>query len=176
VVPAAKVKDVRLTTQAEAAEWFGVAFGTMVRNWRPNGMPWDDDGGSAQAIGRWLARRLGQRHAGSTEEAANKRDAEARKLLADARLKELTYDRLAGNLVPLDAVRLEISEALTRFRDRVMRIPEELRPTMPREWVEQIVGEVENRLRLALGALANSWEQLEDSLAESEEEQAPEDE
>jgi len=161
--------DLCFATQQEAATWFGVSHDTLARGWRSRGMPGDIGAYSAREICRWLAQRYGQGSAGESDTLNARRTAETRKIEADASLRELKLALEQGKFVSLERVRLLFSEMAGRCRDIMMRIPAELRPMLPAEYAEQIVQEVDTKVRLALNMLVKRLQEIpEDSLVDSQ--------
>lgn len=152
----------------DAAKWFGKPHNTLQTSWRPSGMPGDKGLWSARSIGRWLAEQYGSKKANSVEADA-KREAETRKLIADADMKEFDLLVKKGGLRKVEAVRLRFGEVATKCRDRLMRIATTLKPMLPEEYREQIAAEVDQQVRLALTALV---EDLKRVAEEPEDEEA----
>src|SRR5690242_9258977 len=113
---AKKPVDIVFATQREFAAWLGVAIATVTSNWRPAGMPGDDGRWSVREIMQWLAESYGSKRA-STPEAQEKRSAEARKLMADAGMKEFMLEKARGDYVSKTDVRLELAEFFIMFKD-----------------------------------------------------------
>jgi len=152
--------DLCFATQQEAASWFGVSHDTLARGWRSRGMPGDIGAYSAREICRWLAQRYGQGSAGESDTLNARRTAETRKIEADASLRELKLALEQGQFVSRERVRLLFCEIAGRCRDTMMRIPAELRPILPPEHAEQIVDEVDTKVRLALNMLVKRLHEI----------------
>jgi phage terminase Nu1 subunit (DNA packaging protein) len=169
----AALGDVVLSSMSEVAQSFGVSAATVRHTWRRDGLPGTVRRGPGRRghfpladIVLWLLKREQAARAGraQTNNGHPRSDADCEELAAieleSARLSlEMQRSKAAlmrGNMIDVPTVRAEIGAALSVFRDRILDLPQFIRPVLPARAADVAAAECDRICRHALTHLAEN--------------------
>jgi phage terminase Nu1 subunit (DNA packaging protein) len=147
------VKRFTVGTLDQVAGFFGVTRGT-VSDWVKRGMPGKPKSFRLDAIAKWVRAEIYPHHVRPQNGESTKAAAEQRKLMAEARTKELKLALLRGRLVERSAVMAENEQMFAKIKARLEAIPEEVGTSLPPALQQDIVSDWRYKLDLVLRELS----------------------
>jgi len=152
----------------ELSELFGVST-TTVQNWQKRGCPTVSTKPArfdTFAVHRWLLERdLADQPEGNPE-VVDFKDAQRRKIVAEAKQAELDVAEREGQIVDVDLVALELERVLSTVRLRFEGLPASLAPKMqPLKTAKQRRRFLEDEFRTVLEELSDGDTVLASALA-----------
>jgi len=147
-----------LLSTAAIAQAFNVAIELVSRSWGQQGCPkaergwWD----IAEVI-KW--RGLSRTEGGEVSAEAKKLKADADTKYARARQEELKLQEMLGSLIPVEMVKGELNYCFTDIKQRLSRLPNDIRVeiyTMYPEHTNEVTEIVERKVRECLSELSKT--------------------
>jgi phage terminase Nu1 subunit (DNA packaging protein) len=134
-----------VSTQNDVANFFHRALPT-IRDWKKAGMPGKAGAWNLSDIAAWLIdNRPNTAEHRSTDD--TKKLADARFAVARAEKMELATAFSRGELCRVDEASRDIRERALRIKDRILRVPGEVRPYIPKPQRRQVETAVSNYIR-----------------------------
>jgi phage terminase Nu1 subunit (DNA packaging protein) len=137
----------------DVAGFFGVSVETIAK-WRQKGMPGKPGKFPLDKIAQWVRETIYPRQGAGQNGELSKAAAEHRKLMAEARTKELKLALLRGRLVERSAVMAENEQMFAKIKARLEAIPEEVGTSLPPALQQDIVADWQYKLNLILREIA----------------------
>jgi phage terminase Nu1 subunit (DNA packaging protein) len=137
----------------DVAGFFGVSPETVTK-WRQKGMPGKPGKFPLDKIAQWVRETIYPRQGAGQNGELSKAAAEQRKLMAEARTKELKLALLRGRLVERSAVMAENEQMFAKIKARLEAIPEEVGTSLPPALQQDIVSDWRYKLDLVLRELS----------------------
>jgi hypothetical protein len=155
-----ELEGVSVQSAAAVAKIFGVSYTTIKTSWRPGSMPGDPKNKSwpLGEILIWLLKRNSKNSPAPPNNGVvgdRKRDAEIRKVEAEAQLREIAVEQKEGRFIAVDWVKSEITAAFGRIRDGIMGIGRKCQPQLPKKQAVELRETIDRQCEITLNAVAD---------------------
>ncbi|HUT91804.1 MAG TPA: hypothetical protein VMY37_20080 [Thermoguttaceae bacterium] len=157
----------KVGTQQEVADFFGKSLDTIKGEWRPKGMPGRAHHWNLAEILAWRDQRFGYGDAPPppVEGDETRAQAERRRAIAEANLKEIRAREAAGELVPAEAVRRLFVQHVGEARAIFEQVPDRVIAALP----QALKAGVRKRIHADMRRIVDDvCETLADLLAETQ--------